>query len=544
LSAKSNATFSLKTNDAGAAGPGNITTQTGVGTYHYPAAGQPRPHAVTSITGTFNGITNPGFSYVANGNMTDRASSSANVAWSSYNYPTSISATDATGSEEVQFSYGPDRQRWKQIYTSPTPTETTYYVGGLLEVVFVNNTTNYRHYIYAGAEPIAVYGRTAAGVNTMSYMLEDHQGGVSSIASKSGAADVNESFSAFGTRRSPTTWSGAPSTADLNTIAGLSRQGYTFQTALGQSMGLNHMNGRVQDAILGRFLSPDPHIPNPGNAQSYNRYSYVNNNPVTNNDPTGFSSCVFSRRQVAGIGGGMASCTGSPEVGGADSGFISFGAPIYDGTFVLDIQGNSGTNGNSAPSSNPIDDFNKWALGSFDPSLLVPSQSEDPETNPPTNPPSLAQSQDSTQSQSSGNGSSVVWNDPNDPTAGVIAYRTRTGSSGSYSYVDNYVGFVSTYSINVGPYASALAGGLWPKSWSPATNFRPPLLGSSNPLTSVPRAFGVPGADSVFARTGAAGIGLATVGIGFYDFTIEFEGLFYALPDVSVPPPSFPIFPY
>jgi RHS repeat-associated protein len=277
--------------DGGVAGPGNITTQTGVGTYHYPAAGQARPHAVTSITGTFNGITNPSFSYDANGNMTDRASTTANVGWSSYNYPTSISASDATGTEEVQFSYGPDRQRWKQIYTSPTPTETTYYVGGLLEVVFVNNTTNYRHYIYAGSEPIAVYSRTAAGVITMSYMLEDHQGGVSTIASKSGAADVNESFSTFGTRRSPTTWSGAPSTADLNTIAGLSRQGYTFQTALGQSMGLNHMNGRVQDAILGRFLSPDPHIPDRSYAQSYNRYSYVNNNPMGLIDPTGFDDC-------------------------------------------------------------------------------------------------------------------------------------------------------------------------------------------------------------------------------------------------------------
>ena len=60
--------------------------------------GQPRPHAVTSITGTFNGIVNPSFSYDANGNMTARASSSQNVYWFSYNYPSSISGTDPTGS--------------------------------------------------------------------------------------------------------------------------------------------------------------------------------------------------------------------------------------------------------------------------------------------------------------------------------------------------------------------------------------------------------------------------------------------------------------
>jgi hypothetical protein len=98
------------------------------------------------------------------------------------------------------------------------------------------------------------------------------------------------------------------------------------------------------------------------------------------------------------------------------------------------------------------------------------------------------------------------------------------------SYGDRYVDFVSDNAINVGPYAAALAGGLWPKSWAPATGFRGPLLGSTNPLTSVPRAFGVPGANSVLARTGAAGIGVLTVGIGFYDLTIELEGFLYAIP--------------
>ncbi len=59
-------------------------------------------------------------------------------------------------------------------------------------------------------------------------------------------------------------------------------------------MGLNHMNGRVEDAITGRFLSPDPHVPNPGNTQNFNRYSYVNNNPLTFIDPTGFDLCVYN----------------------------------------------------------------------------------------------------------------------------------------------------------------------------------------------------------------------------------------------------------
>jgi hypothetical protein len=49
------------------------------------------------------------------------------------------------------------------------------------------------------------------------------------------------------------------------------------------------MNGRVQDAVTGRFLSADPYITEPGNTQGFNRYAYVQNNPLTFTDPSGFS---------------------------------------------------------------------------------------------------------------------------------------------------------------------------------------------------------------------------------------------------------------
>ena len=101
---------------------------------------------------------------------------------------------------------------------------------------------------------------------------------------------VGESFTAFGNRRNPTTWSGAATNSDLTTIAGVTREGYTFQTALGLWMGLNHMNGRVQDAVTGRFLSADPRIPDSSDSQSYNRYSYANNNPLSYSDPSGFDT--------------------------------------------------------------------------------------------------------------------------------------------------------------------------------------------------------------------------------------------------------------
>src|SRR5690606_32006901 len=52
-------------------------------------------------------------------------------------------------------------------------------------------------------------------------------------------------------------------------------------------VGLVHMNGRMYDAKLGRFLSPDNYIQDPFNTQSFNRYGYVWNNPLSITDPDG-----------------------------------------------------------------------------------------------------------------------------------------------------------------------------------------------------------------------------------------------------------------
>lgn len=48
------------------------------------------------------------------------------------------------------------------------------------------------------------------------------------------------------------------------------------------------MNGRIYDPNLGRFLQADPFIQAPSNSQSYNRYSYVWNNPLSATDPSGY----------------------------------------------------------------------------------------------------------------------------------------------------------------------------------------------------------------------------------------------------------------
>ena len=49
------------------------------------------------------------------------------------------------------------------------------------------------------------------------------------------------------------------------------------------------MNGRIYDPTLGRFLQADPIIQAPTDSQSYNRYAYVRNNPLSLTDPSGYS---------------------------------------------------------------------------------------------------------------------------------------------------------------------------------------------------------------------------------------------------------------
>jgi RHS repeat-associated protein len=51
--------------------------------------------------------------------------------------------------------------------------------------------------------------------------------------------------------------------------------------------GLMDYKARAYDPLLGRFIQPDTIIPNPADPQSWNRYSYVLDNPIIFSDPSG-----------------------------------------------------------------------------------------------------------------------------------------------------------------------------------------------------------------------------------------------------------------
>ena len=53
------------------------------------------------------------------------------------------------------------------------------------------------------------------------------------------------------------------------------------------SLGLYDYRARFYDPALGRFLQPDPLVPEPGNPQALNRYAYVYHNPLRSIDGDG-----------------------------------------------------------------------------------------------------------------------------------------------------------------------------------------------------------------------------------------------------------------
>ena len=79
------------------------------------------------------------------------------------------------------------------------------------------------------------------------------------------------------------------------------------------------MNGRVYDPALGRMLSADPIISDPYNSQRFNRYSYVLNNPLSFNDPSG-----YRERCPTGACGWLSGSYGDGWLQPGRSPFISF----------------------------------------------------------------------------------------------------------------------------------------------------------------------------------------------------------------------------
>ena len=257
---------------------GNLITKSDVsaldyvyGTGNATGAGDAGPHAVTSAGGNT-------YVYDDNGNQT--SGDGRTLTWTSYNKPTSI----ANGSSTSAFVYGPNRARIRHVVTTGANVRTTKYVGGAFEkVTETGKADEYRYTVNVGDRVAQVTIKDdAPATEDTKYFHTDHLGSIDTVSDSAGVSLERMSFDPFGKRRE-TTWQDA-----ALPIAGVeTKRGFTDHEHLDE-VGLIHMNGQVYDPVLGRFLSADPFVQFPKSTQGFNRYTYVNNNPLSFTDPSGF----------------------------------------------------------------------------------------------------------------------------------------------------------------------------------------------------------------------------------------------------------------
>jgi RHS repeat-associated protein len=88
--------------------------------------------------------------------------------------------------------------------------------------------------------------------------------------------------------------------------------GFTAQR-LDTSTGLMFYQARYYDPATARSISADTIVPDPGNPQDFNRYSYVRNNPVMLIDPSGNCSRIAKQMENAAAEQGVSIDLGSGD---------------------------------------------------------------------------------------------------------------------------------------------------------------------------------------------------------------------------------------
>jgi len=276
---------------------GNVTVRPDGSTLSYPGsgAGSVRPHAVSRVTmSAGNYVT---YGYDANGNQINQTTTTNNVidhtkdrsfTFTSFNMPTSLSTSTVTET----YAYGPEHQRTK---LSSSVRGTTIYLNsgdrGELSYerdIHLNGSIEQRNFIGANGIVVALVKLTTASGNTTTsvlYLHRDNLNSTTAITDATGTVIERLAYEPFGKRRFPN-----GSTDPNNTIVGVNTdRGFTNHEMLDE-LTLVHMNGRIYDPTTFRFISADPHVQDPSDMQSYNRYSYVLNNPLMYTDPTGYFS--------------------------------------------------------------------------------------------------------------------------------------------------------------------------------------------------------------------------------------------------------------
>jgi|GEM_PF-3399069 len=251
---------------------------------------QAGPDAVTQA----NGIT---YCYDYDGNQTRSLDASGNMLrlskYTAYDAMRSVSSSSSL--HTTSWAYGIGRERLIRqddggMSPSASPVSQTFYVGNA-EVV-VSNSAIHNVKRYVGGLIVSADIANSAASYSYEYLFTDNLGSTHRITDQNGVLQNvggTQAFTAFGSRASPSggVFAALDSGSWITFNDNLTHHGFTGHEMMDE-VGLIHMNGRVYDPMLSRFMQADPFVQDAGNLQSLNRYSYVLNNPLATTDPTGY----------------------------------------------------------------------------------------------------------------------------------------------------------------------------------------------------------------------------------------------------------------
>jgi RHS repeat-associated protein len=256
-----------------------------------------------------------GFCYGASGNLLDQTSCPTGINPHTFGYSSEGQIISAGTNPTNLYTYDGDGRRLikeqKVIVAGRRELRITkifWYGSGStpLHETDAPATTAFNEYVFFNGQRIA---RVDAS-NNVDYYFADHLGTARVVTNSTGTILDDSDFYPFGGERPVSSSSG-----NTYKFTGYERDSET---------GLDYAGARHYASTLGRFMSPDPLSGSPGNPQSWNRYSYVLNNPLNATDPSGLCPDENGNDDGSpcpGDGGG------SISFGGFDP---SNGAPLFD----------------------------------------------------------------------------------------------------------------------------------------------------------------------------------------------------------------------
>ncbi|MBE7538009.1 MAG: RHS repeat-associated core domain-containing protein [Opitutaceae bacterium] len=295
---------------------GNISYKSDVGSFSYSV-----PHAV-GYAGSRN------YAYDANGSMmfSGYGSNARYTDWTSFGQLWKISSMQTQKSALFSFDAAGQRvkqERFSNTAASGTPDETTIYVGGIYEKVGAGTTFEHRHYILAPTGRVAVHTDRTSLVRDTRFLHTDGLGSIGTISDERGRVVRRYTYDAWGkqavhyTNPAPDVTNAAPTTRGFTDHEGLT------------DFGLVHMNGRIYDPVVGRFMTADPFVGDANDGQEYNRYSYVANNPLGGTDPSGFFNLKDAVKIVAVVVVGVVTAgAGLVAIGVASNLWVGMGMVV------------------------------------------------------------------------------------------------------------------------------------------------------------------------------------------------------------------------